>query len=1074
MSWRRNLGAASAALGMTIASLPLLGATAVATTTPRPVAAANPVLQEACGLDVTLVLDRSGSILDAGETGTVTDAAQEFVDGLEGTGGKVKIVNFGDTAQGDDDNGSSTSDLDDVAFRDPADVEVDVPSLGRSTNWDDALETVRRSEAIGGRAGGDLVVVLTDGNPTSRNNTVGTGNEPGDGHDSGYTTDGNGSAMSAAELDEAIREANALKAQGSHMFVVAVTDNVGVANIQAISGTAEFTGAEGTFGSSDYTRVSDFKNLVEQMRGLATELCQVKVDKTASPVSLPEPGGMVTYTVLVENAFPVPVTITDLVDHLGDENGPVIPGVDETSCAKLQLAASDATPGAGPDSTTCTFQIPTGVKKPGDTITDTVVVTVVGANDRTATGKDDATVTITNVPSSIDVTKVVTDGVIDGNDVVEPGGNVTYEVTVANTSTVDTVTIDTVTDDIHGGALADAGCLAVPFDLAPGASQVCSYTAAVNGAPNTSVTDTVTASGVDDDGAEVSDSDSATVDIVDGQGSLDVEKSVVDGAPVSEPGGLVRYRVDVTNTSTTNDTITLTSIADTIGGIAADFSGDGEDFSACDALVGTSLAPGASTSCEFVDFVGGQGGDTVTDVVMVDGVDEEQTPVSGSDSEDVKVNDVLPTATLTKTAGDTSVLSGTTVTYTVVIANTSVEDLFLTGLVDVVDGAEPVAIPLERCDITTIPVGGSATCEFDMVVTGSPGTSVTDVVTATLYDDEENELEPFDDETVAIERPFTPPPPPPTDVEPQIAVDKDNGGATLQAPGGEVDFDVTVTNEAAEQATITAIVDEIDGDVFDVTAVSGRVVETNCETGVVLGATGSPADTYTCTFTLSFDSDEAMSETDTVTVTVEDDDGDEDSDSDSATTVLTAVADLTIEKTSNALSAASGDGTYTLVVTNDGPSTATGVQVTDSLPPGITFASASGDGWTCAAAGQEVVCERESLASGASSTITMTVAVAASLAGETVTNLAEVDSDTADPDVGNNSDDDVVTLPAVLPDVVVRPQMPATPQATPSQPSVLGSQLPRTGSDAGPLAAVGAALLLAGAALVSSSRRRAG
>ncbi len=61
------------------------------------------------------------------------------------------------------------------------------------------------------------------------------------------------------------------------------------------------------------------------------------------------------------------------------------------------------------------------------------------------TGSDDATVEITDVPSSIVVTKTASP-----TSLPEPGGNVVFTVQVQNTSTVDNVTIDTLNDTIYG------------------------------------------------------------------------------------------------------------------------------------------------------------------------------------------------------------------------------------------------------------------------------------------------------------------------------------------------------------------------------------------------------------------------------------------------------------------------------------------------------------------------------------------------------------------------------------------------------------------------------------------------
>src|SRR5256712_2240147 len=70
------------------------------------------------------------------------------------------------------------------------------------------------------------------------------------------------------------------------------------------------------------------------------------------------------------------------------------------------------------------------------------------------------------------------------------------------------------------------------------------------------------------------------------------------------------------------------------------------------------------------------------------------------------------------------------------------------------------------------------------------------------------------------------------------------------------------------------------------------------------------------------------------------------------TSVVIAQADLSITKTDNPDPVNAGATlTYTVTVTNGGPSTAANVQVTDNLPAGVTFQSASGTGWTCVQAG---------------------------------------------------------------------------------------------------------------------------
>ncbi|MDX1696932.1 MAG: hypothetical protein R3308_01530, partial [Thiohalobacterales bacterium] len=66
----------------------------------------------------------------------------------------------------------------------------------------------------------------------------------------------------------------------------------------------------------------------------------------------------------------------------------------------------------------------------------------------------------------------------------------------------------------------------------------------------------------------------------------------------------------------------------------------------------------------------------------------------------------------------------------------------------------------------------------------------------------------------------------------------------------------------------------------------------------------------------------------------------------------TAVADLAIAKSHSGDFTVGQNGDYTLTVSNNGPSTEIGpVTVTDTLPAGLGYVSASGAGWSCSAVG---------------------------------------------------------------------------------------------------------------------------
>ena len=130
---------------------------------------------------------------------------------------------------------------------------------------------------------------------------------------------------------------------------------------------------------------------------------------------------------------------------------------------------------------------------------------------------------------------------------------------------------------------------------------------------------------------------------------------------------------------------------------------------------------------------------------------------------------------------------------------------------------------------------------------------------------------------------------------------------------------------------------------------------------------------------------------------------------DTIVTAVTASADLSITKSDSPDPVLAGDElTYTLTVTNGGPSTAEDVSITDELPDDVTFVEGvDGNGATVCALLQpgEVVCELGDLGPGESVTVYITVLVDASVPDGTVlVNTATVTSSTPDPNPANNTD----------------------------------------------------------------------
>jgi uncharacterized repeat protein (TIGR01451 family) len=143
-------------------------------------------------------------------------------------------------------------------------------------------------------------------------------------------------------------------------------------------------------------------------------------------------------------------------------------------------------------------------------------------------------------------------------------------------------------------------------------------------------------------------------------------------------------------------------------------------------------------------------------------------------------------------------------------------------------------------------------------------------------------------------------------------------------------------------------------------------------------------------------------------------------------------ADLQLTKfADSATPTAGGVVTFGLQLVNNGPSAAQDVELTDTLPAGLAFVSASPG---CTAGGQTVTCTQASLAAGASVGLQITARLAPGTAGTELTNAAQASTSTPDPIDAN--DRDVTTVspvappPVQPPPPVIAPPPPPPPVAT--------------------------------------------
>lgn len=183
-----------------------------------------------------------------------------------------------------------------------------------------------------------------------------------------------------------------------------------------------------------------------------------------------------------------------------------------------EIACDDRDSSSDVGSRTATFEV-----DPGET------VTCVFTNARLVTGRGAISVAKSASPTSVK----------------EPGGSVTYTVTIRNVSDVP-VSIENVVDDRFGD-LDDSGgngCFDVPINLPPGASTFCQFTGTVSGAAGTTHVNVVTATGKDAFDNPVSGSDDARVEITPRLIDLVIDKTATSPTPLN---GTVTYTLTVTN-----------------------------------------------------------------------------------------------------------------------------------------------------------------------------------------------------------------------------------------------------------------------------------------------------------------------------------------------------------------------------------------------------------------------------------------------------------------------------------------------------------------------------------------------
>lgn len=237
-----------------------------------------------------------------------------------------------------------------------------------------------------------------------------------------------------------------------------------------------------------------------------------------------------------------------------------------------------------------------------------------------------------------------------------------------------------------------------------------------------------------------------------------------------------------------------------------------------------------------------------------------------------------------------------------------------------------------------------------------------------------------------------------------LAVTKTDGTDPVMA-GNQLAYTVVVDNNGPADSPLTTLTDQLPPTTSFVSAVptqgscghAGGTV--NCALGTI-----DSGDDATVVITVATQTAGTISNTATVDGPLTDPNPSNDSDSEQTTVspIPATSTDLAITKTGSPANPLVGEQlTYSLSVTNNGPDPATGVAVTDPLPAGLSFVSATASQGSCVNQAGTVTCNLGSLADDA--TATATIRVTPQTAGS-VSNSASVAGAQIDPIAANNTD----------------------------------------------------------------------
>lgn len=792
-------------------------------------------------------------------------------------------------------------------------------------------------------------------------------------------------------------------------------------------------------------------------------------------------GQVLTYTIVMTNDGAVTATGVSLIEALAPE----ISSLGSSSSTGLACSVTGQTVacpvGSLPVSGTAFFTI-TGLldRAARDTISSMASIQSRDANEAAPGDQRITLITPVVVVPDLEVYKV------SSPDPVVAGTTLHYRVRVANASdapATNVTLIDRLPAEVtyvgavseRGACAATDGVVTCPLGTVQERPVFVEITTTVDPLAPSVITNTVQVGGDEPDVDGATNTAIVTTNVA-GAVDLAVSKSTI--ADLVQKNVPFSYTMTIFNAGPSAVTsLTLTDQLDpalVFNAALADqgFCGtaaDNEQLVVCD--LGTLGVAQTTTVTLFATPVERR---VVTNQVTVGSPQQETDPSNNQARVDVEVRGAADLA-VTKVATTSSAVAGAPLVYVATVSNAGPDEGFevvfednlpslvtpglVTETITASQGTCTLSSRRVRCDLGNLPADEEATIAMTVTVNPEARRSLRNTAEVSGVEFDFNE----DNDTVSLNTPVVGQ----ADLGIRLV---DSAGPVLA--GAPLNYTLVVSNAGPALATDVVVTNTLLAGVNLATATTSQGRCTLEPAEPAGGSVSCNLDDVAVHSTVVISISASVVETATIPigwaagVRGREDDLQLANNSSSGSLPVLAQADLALSKTHSAATSvvAGSKLVASISVRNNGPSTARGTTITDTLPAGLTFVSASPG---CRDIGSVVVCTVGSLASNASASIMITGTIDP-LLRNAVTNTAVVGSSAADPVTTNNTAS-ATTMVVGVADLAV-----ATTATTPDEQVAAGSSLRYTSviSNNGPSAATSVILtntLPSGVTLVAAT-----